>query len=146
MIVAAIPLIVAAIAGVVLFTNVDEVISESIEIDTSTLNLVANTWPIDSICDVHYAKYLELAIPNHSQWYLDNFQEESKIIFGVGVPAQNMAEFQLILDEYYEALDKKTSPDLRGHDPMAEIISIEQIQEDPQCYQRILDNYPDLLK
>ena len=144
MIVIYIPLIIVAIAAIVLFTNVDEKISEAVEIDTSTLNFITNTWPIDSLCDVYLAKYVEPNKPNPSQWYLDNFSEERKILFGDSV--QSNAEFQSIINQYYDALDKKTNPDLRDSRLVTEGFPKEVAQEDPQCYKILSEKYPRMME
>ena len=144
MIVVSIPLIIAVIVAVVLFTNVDEKISEAVEIDTSTLNLVTNTWPIDSICDVYLAKYVEMNKPDPSQWYLENFAEERKILFGDSV--ESNAEFQSIINQYNESLNKKTTPDLRDRVLATGGFPKEKAQEDPQCYEILLEKYPNMMK
>lgn len=148
MIVASIPLIIAAIAGIVLFTNVDEVISESIEIDTSSLNYITNTWAIDSICDVYLAKNVEFTKPNPSQWYLDNFSEE-QTKFWDDAESGNWLDDSYrtsIFNDYYEALDKKTSPDLRDRILVTGNFPKEKAQEDSQCYKILSEKYPNMME
>ena len=116
MILASIPLIIAAIAAIVLFTNVDEKISEAVEIDTSTLSFITNTWAIDSLCDVYLVKYVEFEKLNPSKWTLDNCSEERNALFdSVKVTAWDSKERTQAYAEFFDALDKKTTPDLRGY-------------------------------
>lgn len=130
------------IAVIVLFTNADEVISESIQIDTSTFNQITNSWPIDSLCDVYLVKYIEYEQYDPSQWYLDNFQEEYDALWSVvKVSAWDSPEMKQALIDFYESLDKKTTPDLRGHILKGYPLK-ETLQEDPQCYEILLEKYP----
>jgi len=143
MILASIPLIVAAIAGLVLFTNVDEVISESIEIDTSSLNYVTNTWPIDSLCDVYLVKYVEFEKLNASKWTMDNFSEERNTLFdSVKVTAWDSKERTQAYVTFFDSIDKKTTPDLRGYVLQGYVLK-EELQKDPQCYEILLEKYPE---
>jgi hypothetical protein len=142
MIFASIPLIMSIIVVIALFTNIDEVIIEAVEIDISTFNGITNTWIIDSLCDVYLVKAIEYEQSNPSQWYLDNFSEERKALFDVvkisawDSPARKQAVF-----DFYEALDKKTTPDLRGYQ-LRGYVPKETLKEDPQCYEILLEKYP----
>ncbi|MBL4817983.1 MAG: hypothetical protein JKY15_01950 [Deltaproteobacteria bacterium] len=143
---ASIPLIIAVIVGVVLFTNVDESISESIEFDTSTLNFVTNTWPIDSVCDVYLVQRIEYEQPNPSQWYLDNFSEERESFLNAASNGDWLDDGYRasIFIDYFDSLDKKTTPELRNYQ-LGGVMSKETAQEDPQCYKIFLDKYPNRL-
>lgn len=124
------------IAVIILFTNTDEVISESIKIDTSTFNQVTNSYPIDSYCDVILAYSIEWSQPDPSQWYLDNFSKEHSNFM-------NTLDFNSdsnSMNNYFESLKDKTDPEFRNITVMVPHRS--QIQEDPQCYQIFLDKYP----
>ena len=140
MILASIPLIIAVIAGVILFTNVDEVISESVEIDTSTLNFVTNTWAIDSHCNYYLAYAIEWNQPDPSQWYLDNFSKEREKLID---DFMSSTSDSVDLTYYYESLEKKTNPNLLGF-PL--LYHAQEMNDDPECYQIFLDKYPNRIK
>jgi len=143
-IIVAIPIIVGIIAVIVLFTNTDEVISESIQIDRSTFNQITNSYPIDSYCDLKLVRSIEFNKPDPSQWYLDNFSEESNALWSVvKVSAWDSPEMKQAWVDYLNSLDEKTIPELRN-DP-GTTPTLGMLQDDPECYEIILTKYPHIV-
>ena len=151
MILASIPLIIAVIAGVILFTNVDEVISESIKIDTSTFNFVTNTWPIDSECDWFVVWKLETYTPHesHTKWFKDNFSKEhTKMTDSLKTTTWGSEEYTRLGNEYYESILKKTNPELHGFTQSMMMFGEDYFNEitekDPECNSILNEINPNL--
>jgi len=133
------------------FTNVDELVSptitaslEQVEIDTRSINIITNTFPVNTMCQ--YALLIEEAsrppFSEHSQWYNERFgdiQEDFK---------EKVTEFSLrggrfdseeggkIIRDFYEKLKPRINPTILEQYqqfPTLPHVSPKQLEEDPEC-------------
>jgi len=121
------PVIIIAIAVVIgigmalmLFTNIDEMISETVSevvIDQSTFYFVTNDYPVNTDCE--YAVLVgefQRVFYNHTDWFYSEFGDmefefKKKVQSKQGVRWDSQ-EMQILYEEYAQELRTRVNPDI----------------------------------